>query len=1011
METLPIEVLANQIFKYFIFEDWLKTLVLVCKHWQNSAIKSTASKQLLIDLEDESTRYDCISTISRYRVDTIMLIDSIGPSSNLIERILNASPKLNTFVLLAKRIIDLTILTPAETISDIPLHVPKYTFPHITTMGISYKEIPLLPLFPNVTRLRIEDWELGDEVDISKDPIFPKIRELEITRNNPLYDLDRITHLFPNLEVLYLTVMHEPENATIFAVAKELGIKVYSGNPHLESASWDSSNISYYLFSMQHRTTPLLSALKHSNPDCTVEKFEEILSQTSPTYERELHDRKPEFYFPYRISHILREIWTNQPHNMRKPAFIKPLFTHGHIDFPTAFGLAVSLNNLDLALELAPTLTEHLNNRTIFSNIVMLLEKLQTPQQFIDAVGSEPALEKIMSYQDGCSVLEAWATHQFSDFTDWSPFEIYLDWNLEVKYKKNSGQITQEGLSNLATAAFKNSCRNQWKILVKKHMLEVDIDLYSENDFYNFFTTIDSEAIDLIAANVKPEKFHRVLYLAACFCKQDPAIVLTNLVTKYGSDSFRQCLDGKYLIHHLLQQIQPVDTLPIITYLVKELKLDINYIDKSGKTPLILCIEQLLDETYPLKDLLALGADPNLAGDSLLPLFLVIDHLAYKNTYTLAQCVDKMTQYGVNLNTVDFDKNGRKATPLYMAVSHGVTSLVQMLISYGADTQFIDDAGNTLLHTTLLADHLDTVINLIPILAKHTNINQKNYLGETPLHRSLLASYDSSIAKTYLHHGADVNLPGGPFNDPPLIMALQSLSTLKVLLNHPKININAKNGVGESMFYVLCKMGLTEGQFEELETQLTNSDFQEAIARHTTPENIEFIVSEVKRFMNDWPSHFNSIFALCSRNMSFLKFLVETIGFDINTKDRLGNTLLSSAPASAKNSFEIAEYLIQKGADVNTQDVFGDTPLLTAVRSTSLTREQYRFRQLLLKHGASISLKNNVGMAPVDLDPTIATRYNEGELPMAYYDDRTKSELLTPSLAQLRAKSSASLIK
>jgi ankyrin repeat protein len=134
---------------------------------------------------------------------------------------------------------------------------------------------------------------------------------------------------------------------------------------------------------------------------------------------------------------------------------------------------------------------------------------------------------------------------------------------------------------------------------------------------------------------------------------------------------------------------------------------------------------------------------------------------------------------------------------------------------------------------------------------------------------------------------------------------------------------------------------------------LTDSDFQEAIARHTTPENIEFIVSEVKRFMNDWPSHFKSIFALCSRNMIFLKFLVETVGFDANTKDRLGNTLLSSIPASVKNSFEVAEYLIQKGADVNTQDVFGDTPLLTAVRSTSMTREQYRFRQLSLKHGAS----------------------------------------------------------
>ena len=178
----------------------------------------------------------------------------------------------------------------------------------------------------------------------------------------------------------------------------------------------------------------------------------------------------------------------------------------------------------------------------------------------------------------------------------------------------------------------------------------------------------------------------------------------------------------------------------------------------------------------------------------------------------------------------------------------------------------------------------------------------------------------------------------------------------------------------------------------------------ELLPKYGTPENIEFIVSEVKRFMNDCPLALKTIFALAIREISLLKFLIEKVGFDVNTKNALGKTLLGSVTISTKNSYEIAEYLIQKGADVNVQDNFGDSPLLTAVRLTSVTREQYRYRQLLMKHGASVTLKNNLGISPIDIDPMIESRYKAEELSMAYYDDRTAAELLQPKLSDLRKK-------
>lgn len=132
------------------------------------------------------------------------------------------------------------------------------------------------------------------------------------------------------------------------------------------------------------------------------------------------------------------------------------------------------------------------------------------------------------------------------------------------------------------------------------------------------------------------------------------------------------------------------------------------------------------------------------------------------------------------------------------------------------------------------------------------------------------------------------------------------------------------------------------------------------------------------------------------------KFFIEDCGFDANLADSRGYTLLSSIFITRKYNKEITEYLISKGADVNKQIETGDTPLMRCLQNDSLTLEQFQHRQILLKNGASVTIKNKLGIAPIDLDPMIETRYSK-DAPADFFDDRS-NDLPKVNLMELRQK-------
>ena len=82
--------------------------------------------------------------------------------------------------------------------------------------------------------------------------------------------------------------------------------------------------------------------------------------------------------------------------------------------------------------------------------------------------------------------------------------------------------------------------------------------------------------------------------------------------------------------------------------------------------------------------------------------------------------------------------------------------------------------------------------------------------------------------------------------------------------------------------------------------------------------------------------------------------------------DHIGWTPLHYA--CAKGNYEVAQFLLSKGAMVDSLSLGGTTPLMMAVQSGN----EYSVK-LLLNYGANLQLRNNVGLTAID----IADIYNQ----------------------------------
>lgn len=119
--------------------------------------------------------------------------------------------------------------------------------------------------------------------------------------------------------------------------------------------------------------------------------------------------------------------------------------------------------------------------------------------------------------------------------------------------------------------------------------------------------------------------------------------------------------------------------------------------------------------------------------------------------------------------------------------------------------------------------------------------------------------------------------------------------------------------------------------------------------------------------------HSPLIYAIGREQVEAVRLLLK-YGADPNNKDIKGITPLAFVAdpqpikdASAQKRFEIAQLLLAHGADLSLQNNAGNQPLWVAVFSASDgDPEKLSLVELMLQHGADLDHKNNAGNSPLD---------------------------------------------
>jgi ankyrin repeat protein len=101
-------------------------------------------------------------------------------------------------------------------------------------------------------------------------------------------------------------------------------------------------------------------------------------------------------------------------------------------------------------------------------------------------------------------------------------------------------------------------------------------------------------------------------------------------------------------------------------------------------------------------------------------------------------------------------------------------------------------------------------------------------------------------------------------------------------------------------------------------------------------------------------------YAVYMNYQEILSILLDSYKLDINQKGLSPDESLLHLAADL-DRYDLASYLISKGADVNAQDKFKNTPLYYLA-----IRQRYtNIVELLLKNGANVNIKGELGDAPI----------------------------------------------
>jgi ankyrin repeat protein len=261
---------------------------------------------------------------------------------------------------------------------------------------------------------------------------------------------------------------------------------------------------------------------------------------------------------------------------------------------------------------------------------------------------------------------------------------------------------------------------------------------------------------------------------------------------------------------------------------------------------------------------------------------------------------------------------------LLQAAAKGNTSLVESLISSGADINSRDDLGATPLFLAAVKGHTETVVLLIQNGAE---IDARNQHGITPLFPAAGRGH-LSLVQILVKSGANVNAVSENLNHTPIFSSVNVEIAKALMEGGAEINIRDKlgqspliraamNGRSDIVVFFLNtgEIVLKEGEAGKL--------FKVGATGCLTPNSVDRIMEfgidekEIKA------AFFNAIMGP-DGCLELVKHFIE-LGVDKDSQTEAGITGLMLA--ATWRHLDIVEFLLNQGADTKLKDRNGDTAL------------------------------------------------------------------------------------
>ncbi len=457
--------------------------------------------------------------------------------------------------------------------------------------------------------------------------------------------------------------------------------------------------------------------------------------------------------------------------------------------------------------------------------------------------------------------------------------------------------------------------------------------------------------------------------------------------------------NGKTLVHYFVQ----TKNLRGINACIKA-GFPISIKDDDKKTPLDLAFEDInnIESVEIAAALIQADADPietdfsyfqdavsarnlNLRlGDGQTPLHLcsIMGHKAIA-TYLLENNADTSVQ----------DSSG--STPLHEAIRYGQLEIAQMLLDAGANINAKDNLGKTPIMLIIPRDKLSETYHLL--IRYRADLNQADTYGDTVLHTATMLKANSSIIKSLVEGGADINARNKE-GVTPLAIAIQAqdINTIK-LLTENGASIHTQDTHGKSPLSMAFEMSneVFEATLNENNCQTQDSEgntpLHIALINNAPMSKIQHIIgltSDVNIRNRDGDS---PLYLAASKNMEQIGKLLLEKGADIFSTNKDNNSPLRlalkeggklqdwlitsktivSTDGSGNTVLHYAadwEYdkaiktLLEKGADINAKNANGETCLFNAAKSNNP-----QIIQLLVDGGASVKERDNLGSTPLHI--------------------------------------------